>query len=131
MSFTMPRLANMAGAFFKHISWGSIAILEVLRRALAWLLHPCQWMLLEAKQCRLSLDFGAQARDNASPLLTLFPKLKLKENNDPVNLEFWSCSTENGIIVTMQDLRDLHQDPRFQQKTFAIKLASPKLRFIR
>lgn len=96
-------------------------------------LYPLQWMLLEAKHCGLSIDLKADLVDPQSSLAVVFPK---RNNNDKKkgkdqNDQLWTFTTENGIVVKMQDLREVHGLSRNNEKTFAIKLTSSRLGSIR
>lgn len=93
-------------------------------------LYPCQWMLLEARQCGLVVDIGERAGSDHHSLSMVIPKFnKNKENEEDEKL--WSFITENGVEVNMQDLREVHGISRGHEKSFAVKLTSPKLGSIR
>lgn len=81
-------------------------------------LYPLQWMVLEAKACGLAVDTGSRTRDfTVNPLSVVFPKAERKAHS---SLQ-WSCTTANGITITMQDLRGVHGLVQ-QSEDFAIKL---------
>ena len=84
-------------------------------------LYSLQWMLLEAKQCGLSINFDNQLKNSADvhdPLSVIFPKLRGKNTSDA---SLWSCKTANGIEVAMQDLREVHDIVRLGED-YGVKL---------
>ena len=86
-------------------------------------LYPLQWMLLEAKECGLCMNLhGANSTasgDVHDPLSVVFPKLKKKAKDGGL----WSCKTANGITVSTQDIRDVHNMVRLDE-SYAVKLTS-------
>ena len=83
-------------------------------------LYPLQWMLLEAKQCGLSIALDGMSRnplDINDPLSVVFPKPDKKRKG----METWSCTAANGLTVTMQDLRGVHSQAWYNQD-YSVKL---------
>ena len=71
-------------------------------------LYPLQWILLEANKCGLQVDIHSKSKDGAGlhdALAVVFPASKKSKRHDEAT---WSCTTENGIEVKMQDLRGVH-----------------------
>ena len=87
-------------------------------------LYPLQWMLFEARRCGLFLTcfdggFG-ETTGIHDPLAAVFPKASRK-NQEEVN---WSNTTSNGIQITMQDLREVHELTRPSEGDYGVKLNS-------
>lgn len=105
-----PEVRSMIQAWFpgSHIDIGGSAREDGLS------LYPLQWMLLESKGKGLVLEFSKIHErfpwakiDN--PLEIIFPK----DGDATKGLDPWSCTTENGIVITMQDLRKVHDEAEF------------------
>ena len=96
-------------------------------------LYPIQWMLLEAKQCGLSVDLHGGPDDPSNPLRVVFPKYRKETKTVSKGPEaaLWSFKTANGIDVKLQDLREVHGLSRSNQKTYAVSLGTSKLGSIR
>lgn len=96
-----------------HIDMGGSAEMDGLA------LYPLQWMFLEVKALGLALEFVGdfQSRVNIdNPLDICFPpKEGDSEITDPAERQarekkrFWSCTSENKIGVSMQDMRQRHE----------------------
>ena len=85
-------------------------------------LYPLQAMVLEARKCGLVIDLqgGADGIPHIlAPLAPAFPQSQKRKGAESL----WSCKTANGIIVTMQDLRDVHESVRYDEN-YSIKLRS-------
>ncbi|KAK3725183.1 hypothetical protein LTR37_000694 [Vermiconidia calcicola] len=84
-------------------------------------LYPLQWMLLEARKCGLFItyfDGGPRGINQIhDPLSVVFPKPEKKGTD----LDLWSCTTANGIVISMQDLRGVHNTKHYAEN-YAIKL---------
>lgn len=93
-------------------------------------LYPCQWILLEARQCGLAVDIVAQAADEPSPQSAVFPRSR-KDKRQNGSERLWSFRVENGIVTSMQDLREVHGLSRGNEKSRAVKLTSSRLGSIR
>jgi hypothetical protein len=93
-------------------------------------LYPYQWMILEARQCGLVVDFGDQADGVASPQSVGFPRLK-SETEMEADDKLWTFTTENGIVTNMHDLRGIHGISRGSEKSYAVKLTPSKFGSIR
>lgn len=79
-------------------------------------LYPLQWMLLEAETCGLSSRFeGSSSNQQRSGgrlrdcLATILPEKAY--NKDSIKSTF---TASNGIMATMYDLRQLHDQPEFR-----------------
>lgn len=75
-------------------------------------LYPLQWMLLEISMLGLSLAFHGNAPNAPSiddPLRLVFPP----DEESGKGADIWSCTSENGITTTMQDLRRVHELPAY------------------
>lgn len=86
-------------------------------------LYPVQWMLLEASECGVWIDFDGSPirRGNAvRPLSVVFPK---QENGKDTSKASFKAS--NGIVVTIQDLRPVHEQSK-SFGTYGIKLNSQR-----
>jgi len=75
-------------------------------------LYPLQWMLIEAQNLGLCLGFdgnygGRSKLSNPLHIVGLEPRVEGRdeETNPP-----WSCKVQNGVTVTMHDMRSVH-DP--------------------
>lgn len=83
-------------------------------------LYPLQWMVLEAEKCGLHLDPTGSSSDAVSihhPLSVVFPKSDSKHKG----MDSWSCTTANGITVTMRDIRSVHEIVRHNED-YSVKL---------
>ncbi|OJD36050.1 ras gtpase [Diplodia corticola] len=93
-----------------HIDMGGSAA----RAGLA--LYPLQWLLIESRSLGLALKFrgnlGYKA-DIVNPLRLVFPALKGQSSGTNT----WSCTLQNGLEVSMQDIRHVHE-----QKSWNLKL---------
>lgn len=89
-------------------------------------LYPLQWMLLEAIACGVHIELeGTIPTSNGGPvfrpLAVVFPKKSSKsKDKDAVQMTF---TTANGVSVTMQDLRSVHDGSRSQEQ-FGIRLTN-------
>lgn len=71
-------------------------------------LYPLQWILIESQSNGLVLDYSAIPDDRApidNPLRVVFPQ----KGTDGRGRDMWTCTTKNGVKVSMQDLRDVHE----------------------
>lgn len=81
-------------------------------------LYPLQWMLSEAEGCGLSIGPSGDSRAwNANPLAVAIPECPKEGHSASV----WSCTTANGIPVTMHDLAEVHERGT-RNKDYAVKL---------
>lgn len=98
-------------------------------------LYPVQWMLLESKQCGLSVDLYGGPSDPSNPLWVVFPKQQQRKKKEDVGKQvendLWSFKTANGIDIKLQDLREIHGLSRNNEKTYAVRLRTSKLGSIR
>lgn len=86
-------------------------------------LYPVQWMLLEANSCGTWFDFdGTSGRRGsvARPLSVVFPKQENGKNTAKA-----SFTTANGVVVTLQDLRPIHEQTK-SHWNFGIRLNSQR-----
>ena len=70
-------------------------------------LYPLQWMLLESAHYGLCLQFEGSFEGRAKiddPLSVVFPRSTVLRTLD----DSWKCTTENGIITSMEDLQNVH-----------------------
>jgi hypothetical protein len=83
-------------------------------------LYPLQWMVVEAMKCGLAVDFGETNSGSliSNPLSVVCPNA---ESSDGAGQ--WSCTTANGIDVTMYDIREVHEQLHFKDQ-YAVKLGS-------
>lgn len=76
-------------------------------------MYPLQWMLLEGQKLGLALAFGGNAHDTHvdadNPLNLVFPP----DVEHGKGADIWSCTSENGICTSMQDLRKVHDLPSY------------------
>lgn len=91
-------------------------------------LYPLQWMLLESQSKGLILEFSNHQTRNDdhlkridNPLEVVFPK----HEADGKGMDPWSCTTDNGIQVRMQDLRRVHELQKYRSR-YAIDLNRQK-----
>lgn len=87
-------------------------------------LYPLQWMLLESQAKGLVLEFSVMFDHRVqidNPLRVVFPESK----SDGKGSETWTCTTENGVDVWMQDLRQVHELPKYKSR-YAIQLNNHK-----
>lgn len=87
-------------------------------------LYPLQWMLLESKSKRLGLEFSRAFNSRApidDPLRVVLPK----NEADGKGEERWSCTTENGLQVHMQDLRRVDELTEYKGR-YAIEVDQRK-----
>ncbi|KAF2765736.1 hypothetical protein EJ03DRAFT_354618 [Teratosphaeria nubilosa] len=83
-------------------------------------LYPLQWMLVEAMKYGLVVDFGPSRGDLiTNPLSVVCPSF----DDLGRKIEPWSCSTVNGIVFTLYDLRAVHDAMQFKE-AYAVKLGS-------
>ena len=71
-------------------------------------LYPLQWILDESKSKGLVLEFSQVDHNWAridDPLRVVFPRTEI----DGQGLDAWTCKTENGVMVRMQDLHKVHE----------------------
>ncbi|KAK4546616.1 hypothetical protein LTR36_001833 [Oleoguttula mirabilis] len=81
-------------------------------------LYPLQWMLYEARACGLSVGVDSDSRAwSGNPLAVALPNPQI----DGQCAGEWSCTTANGIAVTMHDLGEVHERGTLN-KDYAIKL---------
>ncbi|KAK5168339.1 uncharacterized protein LTR77_006908 [Saxophila tyrrhenica] len=87
-------------------------------------LYPLQWMLFEARQCGLFLtrfDGGmGEATGLHDPLAAVFPKAGKAGHDDAI----WVHTSANGVVTTMEDLRDMHDFPQNQDEDYGVKLGT-------
>jgi len=87
-------------------------------------LYPLQWMLLESRQCGLFLalfDGGlGEATGMGDPLAAVFPKAGRAGHDDCI----WINVTSNGIVTTMEDIREVHESTRSSTDDYGVKLGS-------
>ena len=78
-------------------------------------LYPLQWMLLECNKLGLALEFHGNAQHAPTiddPLMLVFPPNA--EHGKGAGL--WSCTSENAICTSMQDLRGVHELPSYDSR---------------
>ncbi|CCT76258.1 uncharacterized protein FFUJ_14106 [Fusarium fujikuroi IMI 58289] len=96
-----------------HIDIGGSAKMDGLS------LYPLQWMLIESQSQGLKLkfdgDFGGRSRLESPLRLT-----GLEADN-----EAWECSTNNGLVIRMKDIRHIHQDETSQRR-YEVHLHRPR-----
>lgn len=82
-------------------------------------LYPAQWIIFEAQTCGVRFDLGVKEVE------VLFPKVAKKKAKDgePEEPRISSFQAENGVVVTIQDLRKIHDTKDFRSK-YAIKLST-------
>lgn len=76
-------------------------------------LYPLQWMLIESRSKGLVLGFSQVSNHLAKiddPLKVVFPQGIDNSHADA----FWSCTTKNGVNISMQDLQQIHGSDSFQ-----------------
>lgn len=110
------RMRSFVQAWFlgAHIDMGGSAAKDGLS------LYPLQWMLLESKSIGLVLEFDGSFRSRANidnPLNVTFPK----DESHGKGTDMWSCKVSNGLVVEMQDLRKVHDLPRYDGR-YGIRL---------
>lgn len=116
-------LANSGRSFIQAYFVGRHDDLIGSSKSRGLALYPCQWMLLEAWQFGLALDCTNQAGNTQYPLAAVLPNLA----SASIERQLWSCTTENGIVISMQDIRAVHDTTQSSEKPYAIKLKSTKL----
>ena len=83
-------------------------------------LYPLQWMLSESRSKGLVLGFSQVANHLAkidNPLKVVFPQdADNGKSSDP-----WTCTTKNGVKVSMQDLQQVHDSKDFKGR-YVIKM---------
>lgn len=87
-------------------------------------LYPLQWMLLESQSKGLVLEFSR----TLDPLIRIDDPLKVvfpKHEADGKGQDPWSCTTDNGIDMHMQDLRRVHELKKYKGR-YAINLSCRK-----
>ena len=70
-------------------------------------LYPLQWILIESQSNGLVLEYSSMFDDRApidNPLLVVFPQ----KETDGRGHDMWTCTTENKMKVSMQDVRHVH-----------------------
>ncbi|KAK1759979.1 hypothetical protein QBC47DRAFT_458153, partial [Echria macrotheca] len=72
-------------------------------------LYPLQWMLIEAQKLGLCLEFAGNYGGRTG-LTNPLRIVGLESRNDEDEEKAWSCTVKNGIVVTMHDMRSVH-DP--------------------
>lgn len=71
-------------------------------------LYPLQWIMLESEA--LGLVFGFEGTfDDKAPLENPLQLVGMEGNTKPR----WQCKTENGVVVQMRDIRQLHEERRY------------------
>ena len=87
-------------------------------------LYPLQWMLFESLSKGLRLEFTEVLNDRVridNPLRVVFPE----SESDGKGKETWTCTTKNGVDVWIQDLRRVHELPKYESR-YAIHLNDRK-----
>jgi len=85
-------------------------------------LYPLQWMLIESQSLGLILKFEGSFGNRAkidNPLHVCFPR------EDGKGADMWSCKVKNGLRVKMQDLRQIHELPKYNGR-YGIHLNNQK-----
>lgn len=78
-------------------------------------LYPLQWMLLESKAKGLELHFDGTFGGRApidDPTTVVFPQ----DDTDGKGKDMWSCAADNGVGVDIQDLRKVHELPKYGKR---------------
>ena len=76
-------------------------------------LYPLQWILDESKSKGLVLEFSRVDHNWAridDPLQVVFPR----SESDGKGLDTWTFETENGVLVRMQDLHEVHESEAYK-----------------
>lgn len=80
-------------------------------------LYPLQWMLLESMSQGLVLGFDVKApRAGLSEVATIENPLQLVLPNgllEGSEEKLWKCRCENGIEVSMHDIRHVHSEAKY------------------
>ena len=88
-------------------------------------LYPLQWILNESRAKGLALEFTQSTPPNLiridNPLRVVFPQ----SDKDGKGCDTWTCTTQNGIQIDMQDLRRVHELEIYQGR-YSIKINKRK-----
>ena len=97
-----------------HIDMGGSAARDGLA------LYPLQWMLLESKRQGLILEFDHSLESRAYIDNPLEISLSNEEGQKKESAH-WTCTTKNGLQITMQDIRKTHSSPKYQNR-YSVRL---------
>lgn len=86
-------------------------------------LYPLQWILAESQAKGLVLEFSQLPHHRVvidNPLHIVFPT----HEDDGKRRNSWTFTTDNGIKVDFQDLRNVHSSDEFKLR-YSLKINSP------
>ena len=85
-------------------------------------LYPLQWILGESKSKGLVLEFQPVP---GAPIDNPLRVVLLQNESDGKDRNVWKCTTENGVNITMQDLREVNK-PEAYGSRYDTKINSRK-----